>query len=71
MLRYEIGVPMDCLGNTAGELNRRGAIMENLRTNDGLQCFDAEIPASQLEPFRIWLATATGGKGRITPQKIV
>ena len=66
MLHCEIGVPIECLGDTTCELLRRGAIMEDLREAEGFQYLDAQIPAAQLEPFRKWLEEHTDGIGSVS-----
>jgi len=66
MLHCEVGVPIECLGNTTGELLRRGAIMENVREAEGLQYLGAQIPAEQLEPFKKWLEEHTDGIGSVS-----
>jgi translation elongation factor EF-G len=65
MLHCEVGIPIECLGNTTGELLRRGAILENRRESGGLQFLDAQIPAEQFQSFRKWLEANTGGIGRV------
>jgi translation elongation factor EF-G len=60
-----VTVPVWHLGMTAGELVRRGAVMDK-RTEDGdTQTITAYIPPDQITPFSQWLAEETKGDGRV------
>jgi len=60
----KVYVPDNYMGDVIGDLNkRRGRILGMVPEGDGIQCIEAEVPASEVADYAITLRSMTQGRG--------
>jgi hypothetical protein len=60
-----VSMPKVAVGEVAGELNRRGALLDDFAGSGKAISIHARIPHGEVASFRTWLATAVGDAARI------
>ena len=67
MMKVEVTVPDDYLGDVMGDLNkRRGRVMGMNPTGDGEQVLEAEVPMAEMMSYAIDLRSMTQSRGTFT-----
>ncbi len=63
IMKLEVIVSSDYIGNVTGDLNRRRAIIENISSKQNSQIINAKIPLSEAFGYITTLRTLTSGRG--------
>jgi len=63
IMRVEVQVPADYLGDVTGDLNRRRAVLHNVDIEHGLQMVRADAPLAEMFGYITTLRTLTQGRG--------
>lgn len=63
IMRVEVHVPADYLGDVTGDLNRRRAVLHNVDIEHGLQVVRADAPLAEMFGYITTLRTLTQGRG--------
>ncbi|MBO7528495.1 MAG: elongation factor G [Bacteroidales bacterium] len=63
IMKVEVQVPADYLGDVTGDLNRRRAVLHNVDMEHGLQIVKADAPLAEMFGYITTLRTLTQGRG--------
>ena len=63
IMKIEVQVPADYLGDVTGDLNRRRAVLHNVDVEHGLQVVKADAPLAEMFGYITTLRTLTQGRG--------
>ena len=63
IMKIEVQVPADYLGDVTGDLNRRRAVLHNVDVEHGLQIVKADAPLAEMFGYITTLRTLTQGRG--------
>ena len=63
IMKVEVQVPADYLGDVTGDLNRRRAVLHNVDVEHGLQVVKADAPLAEMFGYITTLRTLTQGRG--------
>jgi translation elongation factor EF-G len=63
IMKIEVQVPADYLGEVTGDLNRRRAVLHNVDVEHGLQIVKADAPLAEMFGYITTLRTLTQGRG--------
>ena len=63
IMKVEVQVPADYLGDVTGDLNRRRAVLHNVDIEHGLQVVKADAPLAEMFGYITTLRTLTQGRG--------
>lgn len=63
IMKVEVHVPADYLGEVTGDLNRRRAVLHNVDIEHGLQVVKADVPLAEMFGYITTLRTLTQGRG--------
>lgn len=63
IMKVEVQVPADYLGDVTGDLNRRRAVLHNVDMEHGLQIVRADAPLAEMFGYITTLRTLTQGRG--------
>ena len=63
IMKIEVQVPADYLGEVTGDLNRRRAVLHNVDVEHGLQVVKADAPLAEMFGYITTLRTLTQGRG--------
>ncbi|MBQ7533213.1 MAG: elongation factor G [Bacteroidales bacterium] len=63
IMKVEVQVPADYLGDVTGDLNRRRAVLHNVNVEHGLQVVKADAPLAEMFGYITTLRTLTQGRG--------
>ena len=63
IMKVEVQVPADYLGDVTGDLNRRRAVLHNMDVEHGLQVVKADAPLAEMFGYITTLRTLTQGRG--------
>ena len=63
IMKIEVQVPSDYLGDVTGDLNRRRAVLHNVDVEHGLQVVKADAPLAEMFGYITTLRTLTQGRG--------
>lgn len=65
LARVNATVPAPIIGIVIGELNRIGGWLDDLSEGDTFQTITARVPIDAVPLFRLWLADASEGRGKV------
>ena len=63
IMKVEVHVPSDYLGDVTGDLNRRRAVLHNVEMEHGLQVVKADAPLAEMFGYITTLRSLTQGRG--------
>jgi elongation factor G len=66
IMRTEVFVPEDFVGEVIGDLNSRGGKVEAIEAGRGIQIIRAKVPLAQMFGYSTSLRSATQGRGNFT-----
>ncbi|MFW6240738.1 MAG: EF-Tu/IF-2/RF-3 family GTPase, partial [Thermodesulfobacteriota bacterium] len=66
IMRTEVFVPEDFVGEVIGDLNSRGGKVEAIEAGRGIQVIRAKVPLAQMFGYSTSLRSATQGRGNFT-----
>jgi len=66
MMKVEVEVPEDFLGDVMGDLNSRRGQIANMNTDDGLAKISAEVPLAEMFGYATDIRSKTQGRGIFT-----
>ncbi|AFZ49356.1 elongation factor G [Dactylococcopsis salina] len=66
MMKVEVEVPEDFLGDVMGDLNSRRGQIGNMNTDDGLAKISAEVPLAEMFGYATDIRSKTQGRGIFT-----
>jgi elongation factor G len=68
IMKTEIFVPENCMGDVIGDINARGGKIESLEHKSGVQIIKATVPLARMFGYSTALRSATQGRGTFTMQ---
>ena len=68
MMKVEVIVPDDYMGDVIGDLNARRGKLSGMETRQGVQVIDALVPLSEMFGYATDLRSRTQGRGMFTMQ---
>lgn len=63
--RVIVNVPESSIGEVMGELNRRGAWLDNMTNKDGSCIVETRVPKQEVKNFATWLEKTANGNIQI------
>ncbi|MPN45752.1 Elongation factor G [bioreactor metagenome] len=68
MMKVEVNVPEDYLGDVIGNINSRRGRIEGMEERSGIQCIHAIVPLSEMFGYATDLRSRSQGRGNYTMQ---
>ena len=66
MMKVEVEVPEDFLGDVIGDLNSRRGNIEGMNSETGIAKVDAQVPLAKMFGYATDIRSKTQGRGRFT-----
>lgn len=65
LVKLVVNVPETSVGEVMGELNRRGAWLDNMTSKGGFCIVETRVPKQEVQGFETWLKKTANGKIQI------
>jgi elongation factor G len=66
MMKVEVEVPEDFLGDVMGDINSRRGQIDNMNTEEGIAKITAEVPLAEMFGYATDIRSKTQGRGLFT-----